>query len=247
MSGHGNHRHGAQAGQLLHLGSQRAHGGAGLHKASEVVGRQAHLLQYFGFEATRAGVHYLGRGGYRVFGHHLARQHVGQGVGHEENLGGGGKRRTAVAAQRVELEEAVEVHDLDAGELVDTGARHALEETFGRAGGVRVAVGEGLAQYLAVGAYHHKVDAPRVDAYRVDVDAALGHGAEALQYVVIEGKDVPIAMSANRYQIVGKAVDFLNLDAAGAHAAHYGASAGGAEVYCKKCLHCAKQVLDVSV
>ena len=71
------------------------------------------------------------------------------------------------------LENAVEVHGLDARQRIESFARHLLEEPFGDAVGVRVAVGAGQTQQGAVVADAAEVDTPGVDADGVKWDMAL--------------------------------------------------------------------------
>ncbi len=89
----------------------------------------------------------------------------------KKNLVGRCQCRVALAMGGEKLVDRVEVHDLDARAVIDFAARHQLEELFGRAVGVRIAVGAGLSQQLPVSADEHHIDAPCVDADRVDGDA----------------------------------------------------------------------------
>ena len=117
------------------------------HDRGEEFGRKAHLLQQARFDAFRAGIQQLRRGGDGVFGDHLSGEQVRQGVGHEEQPVGGGQLRRMVALHGVELVERVEIHDLDARVAVDLlFGKHLGEILLGSTVGVRIAVGVGESQ-----------------------------------------------------------------------------------------------------
>src|SRR6185369_7559660 len=73
---------------------------------------------------------------------------------------------------RVELEERVDRHQLDAGRRVDLGGGDDREDTLEGAGRARVAIGDRLLDQAAGAVEEAVVDAPGVDADRSDARAA---------------------------------------------------------------------------
>ena len=65
---------------------------------------------------------------------------------------------------------------------------------------MRVAVGERAAQKVSVGSEECHIHTPCVDAYALDVDATLCHGAQSAYYFVVKCEDVPIEVSAHFYE-----------------------------------------------
>ena len=146
VAGHGNHRYGSQSGELLHLFGEHAYLGGRVDHAPEVVARQAHAREQLLVELLCARVEHLACRGYGVFAHHLAREHVAEGVGNEEYLFGSGQCRVVVLAHGVQLEERVEVHELYAGDVVNLGFVYGtLKVVFHHAERVGVAVRERVA------------------------------------------------------------------------------------------------------
>ena len=121
--------------------------------------------------------------------------------------------RRTLPAGGIELVERIEVHDLDARAVVDLAPRHPFGEE-GLGGAVRVGVAVRTrqpAQGAVVGDECH-VDAPRVDADRLDVQAALSRQGQAVQNLFVEGIDIPVVFAAERDEAVRKAVEHVEGD-----------------------------------
>ena len=114
----------------------------------------------------------------------------------------------------IELEEAVEVHKLYACATVDLVLVHAVvEEVLHHAVGVRVAIGDGVAEQRAVVAEEREVAAPGVDADALNVDAALCGELQSAYDFVVECVEIPIEMSAQGDERVVEASELLKVDA----------------------------------
>ena len=207
VSGYGNHGHGSQSGHALHLFRQAAHPFAGKDKTPEVFLCQSQFLQQSPLHAAGSGIHQLGGGGDGIFRHHLAGQHVAQGIGHEEQFVGSFQRTVVVAAQGVELVQGVEVHHLDARPPVDPAARDACKESLWSTLRMWVAVGVGLAEKSAVFAHADKVHSPRVYTDGGDFNILFpGCQFQSFDDVSIQFVNVPMEVSSGFYQAVGEAV-----------------------------------------
>ena len=165
MAADGDDGNGTETCGGLHLCRQHTYTFAGLYETPEALAREAQRLQEVGIEVARRGVEHLGGGGHGVFADGLAREHIDERVGDEEDLVGMGEGGAVFTLQGKEMEQRVEGHKLDAGTGIDVLLGHPLgEETLHTAVGVRVAVAVGEAQQLTVFVEEGEVAAPRVDA-----------------------------------------------------------------------------------
>ena len=115
-----------------------------------------------------------------------------------------------VAAHGIELEQRVEVHELYAGNVIDSFFVDTLFEILLHASeGVRVAVGDGVTQRCAVIADEHEIDAPGIDTDGGELDAALCSQLQSADHLVVEGEDIPVEMSASVYEIVVEACELF--------------------------------------
>lgn len=216
----------------LHLGSERSHLLAGLHEASELVAREADGLQQGGVEVAGAGIQHLGGGGHRIFTDCLAREHIDEGIGHEEYFVDMLKGDTAIAAQGIELEERIEGHELDARAVIDFLLRHAVGEValHGSIGvGVPVAVRQ--SEELAVLAEEGEVTAPCVDADTLQGDAFCLHLPQSPQDFVVEVRQVPEDVAAQGQLRILETSELTHRDARSVESGQHSAAAGGAEIY----------------
>ena len=135
----------------------------------------------------------------------------------------------------MELIERVEIHELDARELIDAlAALHPLQVVVKGRKRVGVAIGQRIAQQPSVATDTHEVNAPRVDADALDSHAALGHLAQPADNLVVEREQVPIDVAARFNQVIGKTRQFLYLNSSVADAPQYCTTAGGTKVGGKK-------------
>ena len=87
----------------------------------------------------------------------------------------------------MQLEERIEVHKLDARNVVNLlAAGNVLQIVVHRLERVWVAVGQWIAQNGAVVADAHEIDAPRVDADALNSDAALGNEFQGTENLAVE-------------------------------------------------------------
>ena len=131
----------------------------------------------------------------------------------------------------IELEEAVEVHKLYAGAAINLVLVHAVvEEVLHHAVGVRVAIGDGVAEQRAVVAEKREVAAPGVDADTLNVDATLCSELQSAYDFVVESVEIPIEMSAQSDERVVEARELLKVNAAFVECADDGASGGSSQI-----------------
>ena len=128
MASHGYDGHGAQAGEALNFVGEHANLSAGHDHAAEFFAREADGLEQTGIELLGAGIEQLRGGGDGVLAHFLAGEHPRKGIGHEEYLAGMAEGGIILLTHGVELEDGVEVHELDAGGIVDIAARDDVLE-----------------------------------------------------------------------------------------------------------------------
>ena len=173
VAGDGDDGHGAHACQPLHLVGQHADDGARADHLAELRAAQSYGGQQSLVELTCAGVEHLRGRCDGVFAHLVARQHPAQCIGHEQYLLCMLECRVLFAPHGIELEDAVEVHQLNAGDVVDLAlADDVLQVVVHGVEGDGVAIGARVAQDGAVGSDADEVDAPRVDADRGDRQSA---------------------------------------------------------------------------
>ena len=97
-------------------------------------------------QLTGAWVEQFGGGGDGVFAYLVACKHPRQRIGYKEYLLGVLQRRVLLAAHGVELEDAVEIHQLDACHVIDLPLRHHMFQVVVHGiEGDGIAVGAGIA------------------------------------------------------------------------------------------------------
>ena len=234
MTGHRHHRHGAKSGQLLHLGSEHTHLVAGVDVASELLLGESHGLQQHGVEPLGARIEHLACAQDGVFTHGLPCEHIAQGIGDKEQLAGCLQRRVTVLAHCGKLEKRIEVHELYACALIDLLSGNLLKELLHDALGVWVAVGERIAEHVAVLSHTDEIDAPGVDAYTLEPDTLVGHHTQGADDLVIKCIDVPVEMPAQLGDAVWEARQFALYQLALLHTTQYGTAARCPQIHCHK-------------
>ena len=147
MSCYGNHRHGTQTGHLLHLFRQHTNLCARLYHATEMLTGQPHAFQQPLRQVTGARIQHLRRRGYGIFTHSLARQHPAESIWYEENFLAVLQGRVASLLHGIQLEQRVEVHELNARDVVHRfTVCHMVQILLHPFEGMRIAVGHRIAQ-----------------------------------------------------------------------------------------------------
>ncbi len=208
VSGYGYHRYSSETGHLLDFFGQCADWFTREYKASPLFFLHAHYIEQFLFELLGAWIQDLRSGGDGIFGHHLSGKHVAECIGHEQNLVGSFQSRAVVLAQGGQLEERVEVHELDAGNVVHLFLGDVGEVFFHGAHGVRVAVAIWIAEQTAIFTNKYKVYPPGVDTDGLDGDAFFGYYFQTFDDFIVECINIPIEMSSGFNDMIGKAGEF---------------------------------------
>ena len=231
VTGDGYHRQFAQSGFCGQRVGQRTDYITRHRDIAEQVGFYAHFFEQAGFELFGTRVQYLRRGRDRIFDHFFTGQHVAQRIRNEQRFFRGVQQRRVVALHRVKLVQAVEIHDLDAGDIVYLFAgQYFLEIFFRRSCRVLVAVSMRNAQYLTVFAEEYEIDAPSVDADRGDVHVFFGGGNHTGFQMFVQREDVPVSVSVQFEDLVREAGQFLHLEFAFVQRPQNGTAAGCSKV-----------------
>ena len=107
----------------------------------------------------------------------------------------------------------VEVHELDARLLIYLFLADFLVEIFlHHAEGMRVAVGERVAEDISVFIYIYEVASPGVDTDALDMDASLSHEFQALDDFLVERIDVPIEVIACLDEMIVETCQFFQIE-----------------------------------
>ena len=131
----------------------------------------------------------------------------------------------------IELEQRVEVHKLDARNIVNgLAVEHMGQVVIHRGKGMRVAISHRITQDGVVFTNEDKVHSPGVNTDRGDVKSTLAHHLQSLDHLQIKGIDIPVEVTACLYQVVGKARQLLLLQSSVHQCTQDGASAGGTQV-----------------
>ena len=112
-----------------------------------------------------------------------------------------------------------------------------LKESLHGAVGVAVSVAVWQSEELSVAPEKGKVAAPRVDAYRGEGNALVGHAAQGVEDFAVESGQIPEEVSQHGQLGIGEARELTALDALSVPGGEHGPSACGAKIYCKKVLH----------
>ena len=145
----------------------------------------------------------------------------------------GMKRILSAFSRAVQPEDGVELHELDAGLVIDLALVVHLHVALDGPVGMGVAVAVGEAQQLAVLAEEGEVAAPGVDADGLDRNLLLHGLAEGGEDFIVQGGKVPEKMSRDRDHRILETGEFAHLDLLSVIGGDDGASAGGAEVDCE--------------
>ena len=239
----GDHGHLPDAGFVGDFLLQNSNFCSRLHYLGQDVRVDAQSLKEGLLELAGVLVHHAGGGSIGVLAYHLTGEHVGQQVRHEQDLVCLEQGLVSGLLLRIELEDGVEVHDLDASDAVEFIARDDAEHLFGDALGVGVTVGPGPLEQLAVGSDGTEIDAPGVYTDGFDLVAKLGCALQAGLQVAEKLVGVPVETPALFLGPVGEAMDLFHREFTVLETAHDGASAGGAKVESEKFVICVHSLL----
>ena len=227
----GHHGNRTEPREPLDFRRERTDFRAGKHYFFKMFAREAYRFQNPRREVFRVRVEHLRGRCNGVFAGGLAREHIGERIGHEEDFRSAFQCRVALASHGVELEERIEVHQFDARDVVERfGAENALEIVVFGLERVRVAIGQRIAQQCAVGADAGEVHAPRVDADALDVEAAPGRKLQAVEDFAVERENVPIDVSSRLNEMVVEARQLLHVHHSVGKRPDDGSPARGTEV-----------------
>ena len=124
---------------------------------------------------------------------------------------------------------------MDSGLLVYLFLADFLVEVFlHHAEGMRVAVGERIAEDIPVFVHIYEVTSPGIDTDAFDMDAALRHEFQSGDNLIEEGEDVPIEVIAGLDESVVEAGEFFQFELALSHTSQDGSATGSTQVYGKE-------------
>ena len=104
------------------------------------------------------------------------------------------------------MEKRIEVHELDARDVVHLVSRHLLLEIFLHlAHGVRVAVSQRIAQNGAVAAYTYEIDTPSVYTNALYFYLPFGNKSQSIYNFIVKSEDVPVEVSSSLNEIIVEA------------------------------------------
>ena len=102
---------------------------------------------------------------------------------------------------------------MDSGLLVYLFLADLLVEIFlHHAEGMRVAVGERVAEDISVFIYIYEVASPGIDTDAFDVDTALRHEFQTCDDLIEESKDIPVEVIAGFDESVVEACQFFQIE-----------------------------------
>ena len=237
MSRHGDHRHLAHTGLVRDFLQERTDYHARLHNVQQHRTIHADALQQRFFKTARALVHHPGSGGLGIFAHLFPGQHIGQQVRHEEDLLRFFQRGVSLLRLRVQLENGIKIHDLDARHPVQFLTRHLLENFLRNSGGVRVPIRSRQSQDTSIRADMAEIHPPGVDADRIDLHAPAGNFLQGCLQVAEQAVDIPEKLPVLLLDGVGETIDLLHGEILPFKSSDNGTARSGAQVKCQKTMY----------
>ena len=139
--------------------------------------------------------------------------------------------RVTVLPHGIQLKQRVEVHQLDAGDVIHLFATDDLLQILLHSPeGMRVTVRHRIAQQRTILRHEDEIDAPRINADRRDGYLSACHLLQTAYHLKIEGIDIPIEMTACLYQIIREARQLLLFQFSVAQHTQDGSSAGSSQI-----------------
>ena len=235
MTRYGDDRNGIQARHLLHLFGQRTDDRSRVGHLAKLLSLQSETLHEIVVQVACHRVENLGSRCHGIFADSVAGEHIAQRIRDKENLVCILQSHVSRLSHGVYLEERVEVHELDSGLLVYLFLADFLVEVFlHHAEGMRVAVGERIAEDIPVFVHIYEVTSPGIDTDAFDMDAALRHEFQSGDNLIEEGEDVPIEVIAGLDESVVEAGEFFQFELALSQTSQDGSATGSTQVYGKE-------------
>ena len=182
----------------------------------------------------RAGlhVHHLRRTREGVFAEDLSAEMVADQIGDEDQRAGAGQGRVALRPHGEQLVETVELHELEAGVLVDLASRHEPERFVQHAVGAGVAVVVRVLDKFSVAVEQGEVHAPTVHGDAGDRAVGLPHteADAALDLIEDLSQEIPSKGAVLLDGPVGKAMDLGELQRPAGERPQHETTALGAHV-----------------
>lgn len=91
-----------------------------------------------------------------------------------------------------------------------------------------------ISEEMSVFPHKHEIHAPSIDSDGSEFHVlSCGNLLQAVQYIAVQFENIPVTVASYLNDMVGKPVDFLHFDFAGANAGYHCPSTARSEVNCK--------------
>ena len=137
----------------------------------------------------------------RIFGLLGAREHICKKVGHEQQLIRALKKVRAVFFERIELEQGVKLHKLDARAGIELLARDRFEHLVYEPRGACVAVMNGIFKQAAELVEEPEINTPGVNADAVETACELCF-RQPLLYFKEQPQNIPVERPADAHGVI---------------------------------------------
>ena len=152
---------------------------------------------------------------------------------HQEPVGRPEHGRLALL-EGEQLIKRIDFHELQARGREDLGARHGLLGGREHAAGAGIAVADGIGKQRAVAPQKREVDAPRIDAHRLDRRAVtVGGQPQPPHHLVPEPDEIPDQLAGEQHRPVLEAMNLLQFEEPAVERSRHHPSAGGPQVDCQ--------------
>jgi hypothetical protein len=213
-----------------HIRTQASEHGPGFDHRRQQSRRDPELREQRHRPVAGPRIHELGGGGVGVFGDPGAGQPVVQQVGHGQHGRRGVDQLGRRLAGRVELVERVEGQELDAGDRIDLVGGDPFEDRVHDPIGADIPVVVRVLDQGAVLAEQGEVAAPGVDAEALDPGDV--QTLERPTHLEPEPQDVPLQRPVLPHRLVGKPMDFADVEDIPAQPADDRTTALSTEIEC---------------
>ena len=91
-----------------------------------------------------------------------------------------------------------------------------------------------ISEEMSVFPHEHEIHAPSIDSDGSEFHVlSCGNLLQSVQYIAVQFENIPVTVASCLNDMVGKPVDFLHFDFAGANAGYHCPSTACSEVNCK--------------
>ena len=112
----------------------------------------------------------------------------------------------------MELVERIEVHKLNACNIVHLTLRNNMTQVIVHCfEGMRVTIGHRITQQGSVITDENKVNTPRINTYRCNLDTTSPYNLQTFYHLKIQGIDIPVEVASSFNKMVRKARQLLLL------------------------------------